>query len=411
MRTTNIIETPQYLTGVAPSIDASEEIRSLTGLRGVAAVWVVLFHMVVHDPGSGLIDAMIKHGYLAVDLFFVLSGFVMAMSYRRIFTHPLTGKTFCVFMLRRIARIYPLYIFVLLLVSTRLIGQAFLTHGPARSLLTDLPFNIFLIQAWVGRPSILGPSWSVSTEFAAYFLFPLLLKSVTSRSQVLPALTVLLAGCGVLAVACHSTTDILSERHGPLDLSDGAPFWPLLRCMAEFTLGLVSYRAATSRLFSRRTESRTVTRFGLSTRTCIDLAIGLALICAIAIPRSDIVFVALLPPLMIALSARNGALSTIFSARPIYMFGLWSYAIYLWHFPLLFIMWHAEALLQARIGFDLARAVGVVACWAVILPVSALSYRFIETPGRKIIRGFEKRLFPSEDRAVLESEAAGRARL
>lgn len=399
-------ETPQPPLHGASHAPATGEIRSLTGLRGIAAVWVVLYHMIMRDPAGGILDAIIRRGYLAVDLFFVLSGFVMAMSYRRILAQTFTVKVFAVFILRRLARIYPLYIFVLLLLSARLLAAAVFDHGLTLELLENVFFNALLMQAWVGSPSILGASWSVSTEFAAYFLFPLLLTIVTARSRAPLTLAVILAAASVLAVAYHPAVGSQAERNGLLDVTFGAPVWPLLRCIAEFTLGLASYRVAMDGSLSRSSHAPDTIL-----RKHLDGAIGVALICIAAIPASDILFAALLPPLMIALSNQRGRLAAILSSRPVHTLGLLSYAIYLWHGTLLFIMWHVEALLQARIGFDAARLVGAVACWAVIFPISALSYRFIETPGRRLVRDFEKRLFPSEDTAVLESEASGRARL
>ncbi|MBO1360147.1 acyltransferase [Acetobacter sacchari] len=399
-------ETPQHQLHGAPQAAVTAEVRSLTGLRGIAAVWVVLYHMTMRDPAGGILDAIIRRGYLAVDLFFVLSGFVMAMSYRRIFAQTFTVKVFAVFILRRLARIYPLYIFVLLLLFSRLLGVAVSAHSPMRELLENFFLNTLLIQAWVGSPSILGASWSVSTEFAAYFLFPLLLMIVTARSRAPMILATTLAGASVLAVAYHPAVGAQGDRNGLLDVTSGTPLWPLLRCIAEFTLGLASYRMAVERPLSGSSQEPAITL-----RTHLDVAIGAALICITVIPASDILFAALLPPLMIALSSQRGRLAAILSSRPAHTLGLWSYAIYLWHGALLFIMWHVEALLQARVGFNVARAAGTIACWAVILPISALSYRFIETPGRRLVRDFEKRLFPSEDTAVLESEASGRARL
>jgi peptidoglycan/LPS O-acetylase OafA/YrhL len=86
------------------------EIRSLTGLRGLAAAWVVLYHFHQADASAGALGTFLRHGYLAVDIFFVLSGFVMALSYTHLFAKGLSVQSFGVFLVRRFARIYPLYI-------------------------------------------------------------------------------------------------------------------------------------------------------------------------------------------------------------------------------------------------------------------------------------------------------------
>ena len=57
----------------------------MTGIRGVAACWVVLYHMYEFAPLPPVLGNLLRHGYFAVDLFFVLSGFVMTLSYKALF--------------------------------------------------------------------------------------------------------------------------------------------------------------------------------------------------------------------------------------------------------------------------------------------------------------------------------------
>jgi peptidoglycan/LPS O-acetylase OafA/YrhL len=90
------------------------EIRSLTGLRGVAAAYVVLYHMHLFELCSGAAATVLTHGYLAVDLFFVLSGFVMALTYAELFEGGFSAGRYRDFLVRRIARVYPLYVVVTL---------------------------------------------------------------------------------------------------------------------------------------------------------------------------------------------------------------------------------------------------------------------------------------------------------
>src|SRR5258705_5569923 len=89
------------------------DIPALTGLRGVAAFWVVLFHM---EWGSSI--PIIEKGYLGVDVFFILSGFVLMHVYAGFET---TDFDYVRFIKARIARIYPLHIFALLLLAVLVI--------------------------------------------------------------------------------------------------------------------------------------------------------------------------------------------------------------------------------------------------------------------------------------------------
>ena len=83
------------------------EIRALTGLRGIASLYVVLFHYFQPLPLVGYLRTLLGHGYLAVDLFFVLSGFVMALNYGSRFAAGAHWPEYRLFLCRRFARVYP----------------------------------------------------------------------------------------------------------------------------------------------------------------------------------------------------------------------------------------------------------------------------------------------------------------
>ena len=113
-------------------------------------------------------------GYLAVDLFFVLSGFVMALSYGPAFGERFSLRVFAAFLWRRVARLYPLYgtILVARLVYTGLrYGRFDLPRpwiaAPLAHPWTAIPANVLLVQSWGLAPSSIGPAWSISTEWAA----------------------------------------------------------------------------------------------------------------------------------------------------------------------------------------------------------------------------------------------------
>ena len=112
------------------------EIRSLTGVRGVAALLVVVYHftLVAFSPRNPL-----GPGYIAVDWFFVLSGFVMAKVHSDDFAEGWSGPAYAVFLQKRFARVYPLYM-IATLVAFAIIKRQ---HGgdiphPTQTLLTNL---------------------------------------------------------------------------------------------------------------------------------------------------------------------------------------------------------------------------------------------------------------------------------
>jgi peptidoglycan/LPS O-acetylase OafA/YrhL len=173
-----------------------QEIRSLTGLRGIAAIWVLLFHAFYCPPFHGSpLDWVSATGWLGVDLFFVLSGFVLAYNYSGWAWSP--GSYFS-FLRRRFARIYPAHAFMLLVFViavwlTGLIGRPFMSSGNTGSV--DLVRSFLLLQGWdtESRYPWNGPSWTISLEWAAYMTFPLIVW-IALRLRTAAAVFLLLLG-------------------------------------------------------------------------------------------------------------------------------------------------------------------------------------------------------------------------
>src|ERR1035438_4240120 len=131
------------------------EIKALTGLRAFASWWVVSYHLrgPITDsfltPGSRIAKAL-DGGNYGVDLFFVLSGFVLAYSYYDAFP-VFTLAKYLRFLWQRLTRIYPVHIFALAVLAGLLAANGFLGH---RKTITGdfsgkaLLLQIFLLQAW-----------------------------------------------------------------------------------------------------------------------------------------------------------------------------------------------------------------------------------------------------------------------
>src|ERR1700761_2103419 len=165
----------------------TKELQSLTPLRGIAAIWVICFHYGVvyfafHPEQFGY---LFNKGYLAVDMFFMLSGFVLSHVYWRTFAsdETLQGRDYWNFISARIARLYPLHLFnlSLFLIATLAFGlHEYFAAGNLPSIplfgprsLTALVANVFMVQGIdAGDLAWNYPSWSISVEFFAYFLFP-----------------------------------------------------------------------------------------------------------------------------------------------------------------------------------------------------------------------------------------------
>src|SRR5580698_4630391 len=119
---------------------AMGEIKALTSLRGIAAMMVVMQHFsaTAQEHSQSVIPSLVPHGYIAVDLFFVLSGFIMAYTYLDDFRSR-GWQAFPTFIMKRVARIVPLNTFAVLLVlilgavSSILIGRD-IFHGSSNIL-------------------------------------------------------------------------------------------------------------------------------------------------------------------------------------------------------------------------------------------------------------------------------------
>jgi peptidoglycan/LPS O-acetylase OafA/YrhL len=157
------------------------QLDALTGLRIVAALWVFAHHISPHVlprlPFLEVFEPLISRGGLGVDLFFILSGFILSYNYVAKLGTRFQPRRAVRFIRLRLARVYPVH-FVTLVTSAVLvlIASALNASYQAQSENTVLTFveNLFLIQAWFGQPySWNGVAWSVSAEWFAYLLFPL----------------------------------------------------------------------------------------------------------------------------------------------------------------------------------------------------------------------------------------------
>lgn len=208
------------------------ELRSLTSARGLAAWMVVLYH--IRSGASWAPDwamQVMGKGYLAVDFFFLLSGFVIYLSAHRALLRD-GAAAIPAFLGRRFARIYPLYaamlgltvMFALLLVAT---GRS--TGGYPWA---ELPLHIAMMQNWGFTPALSWnhPAWSISAEFAAYLLFPVLLL----WTPIARARRANLLGAMILAITLLA---LFLDANGETTLGGDIPRFGLARCLAEFSCG------------------------------------------------------------------------------------------------------------------------------------------------------------------------------
>src|SRR4051794_33650303 len=150
------------------------ELPALTSLRGLAALAVVCFHassLAFHFAG-GDPPMLWRRGYLAVDLFFFLSGFVLTHVYGCRFTRQLSWRVSAEFFWARFCRIYPAAIFVIAIYSLAY-ATGSLVLGANTSFQTQFTASLFLMQVpWLNSIELNQVAWSISAELYGYMLFP-----------------------------------------------------------------------------------------------------------------------------------------------------------------------------------------------------------------------------------------------
>lgn len=215
-----------------------QDIPSLTGVRAYAAIWVMLLHFQFSVGVKLDLGKVINHGFWAVDIFFVLSGFILSHIYAHEFKQ--SGlKHYRSYLAARFARIYPLHMFTLALLAAYILLRV--ARNPAAGLperfdLFHLLLNLGMIHAW-GYASDLSwnfPSWSISCEWFAYvLLLPLLCRYLRKWPMALVF---------AVAVAMWSALYSLLAVEGQLIGEQAVSRWAIPRVTCEFVLGYALYR-------------------------------------------------------------------------------------------------------------------------------------------------------------------------
>jgi peptidoglycan/LPS O-acetylase OafA/YrhL len=304
---------------------ASDQLPSLTPLRGVVALWVVLYHYCGTAQFLPNLDItphsyLISKGYLAVDMFFILSGFVMAHVYRRAFSEGV-GEHYRSFLVARIARLYPLHIFILALFVLAAMASQFMT-GPATGSFEGIPLsgprswgaiiaNIFMLQGLAAEQlSWNYPAWSISVELVAYLAFPFALPAIArAPNPVRLVLATLLFA--MLAWLAAMTKGDLDQWNGPITL---------VRCMPEFLLGTLLY-------FVFRDYGK---RFWLNADFAV-LSVLVATLACLHFGAPDLLIVSLFAALVLLAVSNGGAFAKLTNIGPLIWLGEISYSLYLIH--------------------------------------------------------------------------------
>jgi peptidoglycan/LPS O-acetylase OafA/YrhL len=241
--------------------------------------------------------------------------------------------------------------------------------------------NALMVQAWGFAPSIGGPTWSISTEFAAYLAFPALVAIVLARSASVGLAIGVVMAVLLMALArldsqtLHQIADGIPSRSGPLDIFGTGTVYPLLRCAAGFVLGLVAFRLSSeclARRFIGWTHAGDLSAM---------LVLGLW-----AVRGTDVVLELAFLALVMTLGAGGSIAARLIGSGIVFWLGEVSYSIYLVHRPVESLLRNPlKALLEAHHAPHAFTISGVVPLILTFL-VAAGSFYGLEKPARNWTR-------------------------
>lgn len=356
----------------------SPSVPALTGIRIVAALAVYASHVgPPHNSPTWLKD-LFESGYMGVTIFFTLSGFVLTINYFERLSHP-TGRYLWRYLVARFARIYPLYILVLLFIMVHEHAFGGSISGWWEHVLAIQTWNPSVYQAY----SLDGPEWSIGVEFFLYACFPVLVLMLARVRR--PRSLLLIAVCIATAMIVLALWFVLSgDALLPWSDSNSAHRWlyrnPMPR-LGDFTLGILA-----ARLYVSTGQRPSMVRTG-------KLLIGLASCVIVGFmiwPSNlysawswDVVYAIPSTVLIFGLAvAPNSFPARILSLPAVILLGESSYALYLIHQPALAFfgasLWTTDTSVTTVL-YELF-TLGAIICLAVGLHI------VIERPARLYIR-------------------------
>lgn len=304
-------------------------IRALGGARAFPPLVVVMFHFSEghHYSGWRPLDFLATRGYLWVEFFFVLSGFILTHAYWPRLGDLLKPRGYGEFLRARLIRLYPLHLFMLLWILGLVIVLRALGHAGGYASIFDAKYHqdvsvqgfvlsALLVHAWNTMPSLTwnGVSWFVSVEFALCLLFPALLWLAEGKAW--RGLAFIAAGLAGL------TALLLTSQHG-LDITfhNG-----VLRGLSDFTVGV-----GLAVLFRRvKARDRLPDWVHSLLQVMLVALLGYVILhTGWSHTRMDIFTVLPLMALVFALAFDRGIVARLLQMKVPQMMGEWSYAIYL----------------------------------------------------------------------------------
>ena len=377
-------------------------IRQLTGIRFIAAAWVLLYHLQGPLDQLGVLFLgfadVLRVGRLGVDLFFALSGFILTHTYLEKLGRRPHWKASLKFWWLRLARIYPVHLVMLVVAGVAVVAAAKVTGDAlSRDWLTPWDFvkNLLLIQEWGPNPQRGWNfvAWSLSMEWLAYLLFPLVILLIWRLAKYAPRWAFAIAWIVVLVplLVYGSTT--------------GDPYYTdnwgsTIRILTEFTAGAITYIFVKSFMNAHGDGSARTERVAtaLSILMPIGVIVGAIVLANIPAAQPELTsageealppyFHLWLVPFLIvwigALALSRRWLATAFSTKALVLGGFISYSLYMTHL-VWFGLWRA-GIRAVGISSGALYVLATVGLVIGAIVIAWLMWRFVEEPAREWMR-------------------------
>jgi peptidoglycan/LPS O-acetylase OafA/YrhL len=350
----------------------NSRIPGLDALRGLAAIGVVIHHYQLYfnaGPDLLILYPAYKGATFFVDLFFVLSGFLLVQVYSN-------SSSFLELVIKRFSRLFPLQWLTLVLV---LVGQYFYTLAWGEPFIYKINdtyhfiLNVLLLQSSGLQTgfSYNGPSWSISVEWLINLLFFALL--LHRKFLVLGAILIAISGILLLSL-CKSRINEWGMCFGVIDAT-------LLRVAFGFFVGVIA--AVLSMRFPATVASRNALCWDVIATTFG--AIFIAFLCASSlngIMFLQIIVVGFILPILVIACSRGKLAGGCLSIRPLLWLGDISYAVSLTHFCVLLLVFG----IRKHLPVPLNSGEGMLATLAIVVLVSHVVFVYFERPAQSYLR-------------------------
>lgn len=329
-------------------------IKNLTGLRFYMALWVVVYHFGAYT------GPVISYGFLGVDVFFVLSGYILSYVYFDRFNSSIDISEYLKFVKKRVARIYPMHLITMLGALALFVVINYFVN-PTPLYLNHIPFQVTMTHSWgfLDSSRLNYPSWSISAEWFAYlFILPLfffLIRKSKGTLYVIILFSFLFFQWFVSRYAENSFGQTLGIG--------------IIRIFPEFLIGCLACHL--NKQANKEYQ--------------IALLIALLLLGGLfglfAYNKVEYIFIAIIPLTIILLHKGSYLLDIFFGTRIPVFLGEISYSIYMTHY----FGWKISGIVQDNFFEEDQKLLHFCLYILLTLLFSIIGYYSIEMPARKWI--------------------------